>query len=140
MLWPVHFTLAYVGYDVLAPFVAYGVEAGLRYSDPAAIEERLKAIVADFRALLPASTSAGRSRSIAWRNGARTAGSRPGPRSIRHSSAASRALSWSDQANGPRLWGQAPRFGQIGKSHYAGPAGAGRGSALDLRRPGECRL
>jgi len=38
---------------VLAPFVAYGVEAGLRYSDPAAVEARLKAIVADFRATLP---------------------------------------------------------------------------------------
>ena len=53
MLWPVNFSLAYVGYEVLAPFVAYGVEAGLRYSDPAAIEERLRAIVADFRAILP---------------------------------------------------------------------------------------
>jgi NAD(P)H dehydrogenase (quinone) len=53
MLWPVNFTLAYVGYDVLAPFVAYGVEAGLRYSDPAAVEERLRAIVDEFRAVLP---------------------------------------------------------------------------------------
>jgi len=53
MLWPVNFSLAYVGYDVLAPFVAYGVEAGLRYSDPAAVEERLMAIVDDFCAALP---------------------------------------------------------------------------------------
>jgi NAD(P)H dehydrogenase (quinone) len=53
MMWPVNFSLAYVGFDVLAPFVAYGVEAGMRYSDPAAIEERLAAIVADFRAALP---------------------------------------------------------------------------------------
>ena len=53
MLWPVTFSLAYVGYDVLAPFVAYGVEAGLRSSDPDAIEARLKTIVADFRAALP---------------------------------------------------------------------------------------
>ncbi len=53
MLWPVNFSLAYVGYEVLAPFVAYGVESGLRYSDPAAIEERLSAIVTDFRATLP---------------------------------------------------------------------------------------
>ena len=50
MLWPVNFTLAYVGYEVLTPFVAYGVEAGLRYSDPAVVEARLAAIVADFRA------------------------------------------------------------------------------------------
>ena len=49
MLWPVNFTLAYVGYTVLEPFVAYGVEAGLRYSDPAAIEARLSGIVEEFR-------------------------------------------------------------------------------------------
>lgn len=42
LLWPVNFTLAYVGYTILAPFVAYGVEAGLRYSDPAIVAERLK--------------------------------------------------------------------------------------------------
>jgi NAD(P)H dehydrogenase (quinone) len=41
LLWPVHFTLAYVGYTVLQPFVAHGVEAGLRYSDPATVEARL---------------------------------------------------------------------------------------------------
>ena len=45
--------MAYVGYDVVAPYVAYGVQAGLRYSDPAAVEERLRTIVADFRATLP---------------------------------------------------------------------------------------
>jgi len=53
MLWPVNFSLAYVGYEVLAPFVAYGVEAGLRYSDPAAVAERLPAIVDEFHAVLP---------------------------------------------------------------------------------------
>jgi NAD(P)H dehydrogenase (quinone) len=42
LLWPVQFSLAYVGYTVLKPFVAYGVEAGLRYSDPAIVEARLK--------------------------------------------------------------------------------------------------
>ena len=52
MLWPVNFSLAFVGYDVLAPFVAFGVEAGLRYSDPAAVEERLKAIAAEYCATL----------------------------------------------------------------------------------------
>jgi len=41
LLWPVHFTLAYVGFTVLEPFVAYGVEAGLRYSDPESIRSRL---------------------------------------------------------------------------------------------------
>jgi len=53
MLWPVNFSLAYVGFDVLAPFEAYGVEAGLRYSNPAEIEARLKRIVEDFRVELP---------------------------------------------------------------------------------------
>src|SRR5271166_4510018 len=53
LLWPVNFTLAYVGYEILAPYVSYGVEAGLRYSNPAAIEERLSAVVADFRSALP---------------------------------------------------------------------------------------
>jgi NAD(P)H dehydrogenase (quinone) len=42
LLWPVNFTLAYVGYSVLTPFVAYGVEAGLRYSAAAAVEARLQ--------------------------------------------------------------------------------------------------
>src|SRR5215468_10742303 len=47
LLWPVHFTLAYVGYGVLAPFVAYGVEAGLRYSDDAEIQARLAQVERD---------------------------------------------------------------------------------------------
>ena len=41
LLWPVNFTLAYVGSEVLAPFVAYGVGAGLRYSAPATVQARL---------------------------------------------------------------------------------------------------
>ena len=44
MLWPVNFTLAYVGFGICAPQVAYGVEAGLRYSDPATVEARLRGI------------------------------------------------------------------------------------------------
>ncbi|HKX07381.1 MAG TPA: NAD(P)H-dependent oxidoreductase [Stellaceae bacterium] len=32
LFWPVNFSLAYVGFTVLAPFVGYGVETGLRYS------------------------------------------------------------------------------------------------------------
>jgi NAD(P)H dehydrogenase (quinone) len=52
LLWPINFSLAYVGYQVLEPFVAYGVEAGLRYSDAATIEARLQAITADWTATL----------------------------------------------------------------------------------------
>jgi NAD(P)H dehydrogenase (quinone) len=50
LLWPVHFSLAYLGYTVLQPFIAYGVEAGLRYSDPADIEARLKGVETDLAA------------------------------------------------------------------------------------------
>jgi len=44
LLWPVNFSLAYVGFDILNAHVAYGVEAGLRYSDPHEIEQRLQNI------------------------------------------------------------------------------------------------
>jgi NAD(P)H dehydrogenase (quinone) len=44
LLWPVNFSLAYVGYGVLSPFIAYGVEAGLRYSDASVVEARLKRV------------------------------------------------------------------------------------------------
>lgn len=54
LLWPVHYTLAYVGFRILAPHVAYGVEAGLRYSDSGEVEARLKRIGADYAARLEA--------------------------------------------------------------------------------------
>ncbi len=47
LLWPVNFSLAYVGYQVLRPFIAYGVEAGLRYSDPAVVAARLRQVEVD---------------------------------------------------------------------------------------------
>ena len=52
MLWPVNFSLAFVGYTILSPFVGYGVEGALRYSDPAVVEARLKTIVEEFRSSL----------------------------------------------------------------------------------------
>lgn len=52
LLWPVNFSLAYVGYAVLAPFVAYGVEAGLRYSDASVVEARLKRVEEDLGSAL----------------------------------------------------------------------------------------
>lgn len=48
LLWPINFSLAYGGYSVLEPFVAYGVEAGLRYSDPSKVEARLTAIASEW--------------------------------------------------------------------------------------------
>lgn len=47
MLWPVNFTLAYVGYTVLEPFIAYGIESAISYSDPGKIEQRLANIERD---------------------------------------------------------------------------------------------
>jgi NAD(P)H dehydrogenase (quinone) len=44
LLWPVNFSLAYVGFTVLAPFTAYGVEAGIQYSDAGEVANRLEAI------------------------------------------------------------------------------------------------
>ncbi len=52
LLWPVHFNLAFVGYTVLEPFVAYGVEAGIQYSDRTIIEQRLAKIPGDLTACL----------------------------------------------------------------------------------------
>ena len=52
LLWPVNFSLAYVGFDVLEPHVAFGVEAGVKYSDLDEIERRLSQIPKDFYARL----------------------------------------------------------------------------------------
>jgi NAD(P)H dehydrogenase (quinone) len=49
LLWPVNFSLAYVGFTVLAPFVAYGVEAGLRYSETSVLEARLRSVEQSLR-------------------------------------------------------------------------------------------
>jgi len=52
MLWPVNFTLAFVGYTILKPFVAYGVEAGLRYSDNSIVDKRLAGITTNWQRTL----------------------------------------------------------------------------------------
>ena len=67
LLWPVNFTLAYVGYTVLAPFVAYGVEAGLRYSDASVVEARLRHLVPGLR--IEVQRVLGREGLVAWHAG-----------------------------------------------------------------------
>lgn len=52
LLWPVNFSLAYVGYTVLSPFIAYGVEAGLRYSEESVVAARLKRVEEDLQTAL----------------------------------------------------------------------------------------
>ncbi len=48
LLWPVNFSLVYVGFTILNPIVAYGVEGVLRYSPAAEVEARLKAFDREF--------------------------------------------------------------------------------------------
>jgi NAD(P)H dehydrogenase (quinone) len=52
LLWPVNFSLAYVGFTVLKPFVAFGVEAGLRYSETSVVETRLVRIADEWSSAL----------------------------------------------------------------------------------------
>ena len=42
LLWPMNFTLYYVGFTVLPPVVSSGIEGGRAYSDPAEIPGRLQ--------------------------------------------------------------------------------------------------
>lgn len=42
LLWPMNFTLYYMGYTVLPHFVASGIEGGIQYSDPGTIATRLQ--------------------------------------------------------------------------------------------------
>lgn len=43
ILWPLHFTLHYMGYTVLPHFAAYGVAAAIRYQETSADSARLEA-------------------------------------------------------------------------------------------------
>ncbi len=44
----IHFSIAYVGFSILPPYVAYGVEAGLRYSDEEVVAKRLENIEREY--------------------------------------------------------------------------------------------
>lgn len=43
LLWPLHFTLHYMGYEVLPPFCAFGIAAAIRYGALSADDARLSA-------------------------------------------------------------------------------------------------
>jgi NAD(P)H dehydrogenase (quinone) len=49
ILWPLHFTLHYMGYSVLPPFAALGVAAAIRYGKASADAERLERYKDDLR-------------------------------------------------------------------------------------------
>ena len=48
VLWPLNFTLSYLGFTVLKPSVCFGVEGGLKYSDGGEAVERLQNYMARF--------------------------------------------------------------------------------------------
>ncbi|MET1412057.1 NAD(P)H-dependent oxidoreductase [Roseibium sp. HPY-6] len=53
MLWPVHYSLHYVGYEVLPPFVSYGVQGhGYSYEREETLRERLKQNLSNWRGYL----------------------------------------------------------------------------------------
>jgi NAD(P)H dehydrogenase (quinone) len=54
LLWPLNFTLYYLGYTVLTPFVAFGVEGGLKYSATEELDRRLAAYERGYEAALGA--------------------------------------------------------------------------------------
>lgn len=55
MLWPIHYSLHYVGYDVLPPFVSYGVQGhGYAYQNEARLKTHLKQTMDDWAARLSA--------------------------------------------------------------------------------------
>ncbi|WGF87431.1 NAD(P)H-dependent oxidoreductase [Marinivivus vitaminiproducens] len=50
VLWPIHYSLHYMGYGVLAPFTAYGIQSGggIAYEDDGPFRGRLERIKADW--------------------------------------------------------------------------------------------
>jgi len=52
ILWPLHFTLHYMGYTVLPPFAAFGIAAAIRYDDGSADAERLQSYKSDLQSHL----------------------------------------------------------------------------------------
>ena len=52
LLWPLNFTLYYLGFTVLEPFVAFGIEGGLKYSDESEAVRRLEAYQQRYRQIL----------------------------------------------------------------------------------------
>lgn len=49
LLWPTNFTLYYMGFTVVPPFIAFGVEGALEYSDPDLVAARLEGFKGRFR-------------------------------------------------------------------------------------------
>lgn len=53
MLWPVQYSMHYMGFSVLPPFVSYGVQGhGYSYEDQGTVEDRLRSNLEDWQAYL----------------------------------------------------------------------------------------
>lgn len=53
MLWPIHYSLHYMGFSVLPPFISYGVQGhGYSYEPDNSLQHRLKNNLGDWRSLL----------------------------------------------------------------------------------------
>ncbi|MEO1198896.1 MAG: NAD(P)H-dependent oxidoreductase [Pseudomonadota bacterium] len=52
LLWPLNFTLHYVGFTVLEPCIWFGVEGGLKYSDESSAAQRLRGYFEGYKAAL----------------------------------------------------------------------------------------
>lgn len=53
MLWPVHYSMHYMGFSVLPPFVSYGVQGhGYRYEEESSLHDRLERNLDDWHARL----------------------------------------------------------------------------------------
>jgi NAD(P)H dehydrogenase (quinone) len=48
MLWPIHYSLHYMGFSVLPPFISYGVQGhGYSYENKSSLQDRLKRNLSD---------------------------------------------------------------------------------------------
>lgn len=55
MLWPIHYSLHYMGFSVLPPFISFGVQGhGYRYEDDKSLQERLERNLSNWRSYLMA--------------------------------------------------------------------------------------
>ncbi|WP_299407218.1 NAD(P)H-dependent oxidoreductase [uncultured Roseobacter sp.] len=55
MLWPIQYSLHYMGFSVLPPFISFGVQGhGYRYEDDASLHKRLERNLSDWRSYLGA--------------------------------------------------------------------------------------
>lgn len=78
LLWPLHFSLHYVGFTVLPPYCSFGVESGIIYSDPETHRARLEGYREGFRDHLAAVDSLKAIKFNVWEDWDETGRLKPG--------------------------------------------------------------